>query len=91
MKGRGKIKTAALLPSSIYTGCQSSNAWQKHDPLFSGEKGFHAPGTSKAATSTLELAFQAQWLLMNKLILLIPLFLTVYNMHNVQRTCGCNK
>lgn len=32
------------------------------------------PGT-KAETSTLELAFQDQWLFMNKLILLIALFI----------------
>lgn len=78
MKDMGKIKTSTLLPSSVYTGCQSSNAWRKHDSLFSEENGFHVPGSSKAATSTLELAFQEQWLLMNKLILLIVLFLSVY-------------
>lgn len=27
MKDRDKIKTSTLLPSAVYTGCQSSNAW----------------------------------------------------------------
>lgn len=41
------------------------------------------PGTSDAATSNLELPFQYQWLFMNKLVLLITLFLTLYSMHTI--------